>query len=73
MGESIGKEANASGAGDSGIPARRVRLPRFLVSEPVGLGQVVKRATTAIGMRPCAPCERRAELLDRWLRIEPQR
>lgn len=51
----------------------RVRLPRFIVHEPVGAGQVVKRVTSAVGVKPCAPCERRAARLDRWLRIEPRR
>ena len=49
-----------------------VRLPRFLVNEPVGLGQVVKRITTAAGVEPCTPCEQRAARLDRWLRIQPR-
>jgi hypothetical protein len=58
----------------SGVGAsRRMRLPRFLVNEPVGLGQVVKRITSAAGLTPCGPCERRAARLDRWLRIEPRR
>ena len=55
----------------SGQARHHVRLPRFLVNEPVGLGQVVKRITRAAGVEPCAPCERRAARLDRWLRIEP--
>ena len=50
-----------------------MRLPRFIVHEPVGAGQVVKRVTTAVGVKPCAPCERRAARLDHWLRIEPRR
>lgn len=49
-----------------------MRLPRFIVHEPVGAGQVVKRVTSAVGVKPCAPCERRAAHLDRWLRIEPR-
>lgn len=52
---------------------RRVRLPRFIAHEPVGAGQVVKRVTSAVGVRPCGPCERRADRLDRWLQIEPRR
>ncbi len=54
-------------------PARRkVRLPRFLVSEPVGLGDVVKKATTSVGVRPCASCEQRAHRMNQWLRIAPR-
>jgi hypothetical protein len=55
----------------SGQVRHQVRLPRFLVSEPIGLGQVVKRITSAAGVEPCAPCEQRATRLDRWLQIEP--
>jgi hypothetical protein len=54
-------------------PRRRVRLPRFIVQEPVGLGDVVKRATTALSVRPCGGCERRAARLDRLVRFEPRR
>jgi hypothetical protein len=57
---------------DADYQARhRLRLPGFLVREPVGLGQVVKRVTTAAGVRPCSGCQRRADRLDDWLRIEP--
>lgn len=55
----------------TGQARHHVRLPRFLVDEPVGLGQMVKRVTTAAGVKPCAPCERRAAQLDRWLQVEP--
>jgi hypothetical protein len=34
-------------------------------SEPrVGLGDVVAAATTAVGIKPCEPCERRKETLN---------
>jgi hypothetical protein len=56
--------------GDGG--RHRVRLPRFIVHEPIGTGQLIKRATSAVGVRPCAPCEQRAARLDRWLRFEPR-
>jgi hypothetical protein len=44
----------------------RVRLPGFMTEKEVGLGDVIKRATNAIGIRPCAGCERRAAALNRW-------
>jgi len=53
-------------------PSHRVRLPRFIVTEPVGLGAVVKRITSAAGLRPCEPCEKRAARLNRWLQIDPR-
>ena len=51
------------------LPARmphRIRLPGF-VSDDLGLGDVVKRGTTALGIKPCGGCERRAAALNRWL------
>ncbi len=48
-------------------PAHRVRLPGFVVEEEIGLGDVFKRATYAMGIKPCAGCEKRAAALNRWL------
>jgi hypothetical protein len=42
-----------------------VRIPGFVPDEPVGLGEVVKRATSRAGIRPCGGCARRAAALDR--------
>lgn len=42
----------------------RVRLPGFLVDEEVGLGEVIKRATGAVGVSSCGGCGRRARALD---------
>jgi hypothetical protein len=60
-----------TGGDDS--PRHRLRLPHFIVHAPVGAGQMAKRITSAVGVKPCAPCEQRAARLDRWLRIEPRR
>ena len=45
----------------------RVRLPGFVTGEEVGLGDVIKKATTYVGIKPCGDCERRAAILNRWL------
>jgi hypothetical protein len=45
----------------------RVRLPGFIADEDVGLGDVVKRVTSSLGIRPCDGCERRAAALNSWL------
>ncbi len=44
-----------------------VRLPGFLVEEEIGLGDVIKRATSAMGIRPCGGCEHRAAALNKWM------
>jgi hypothetical protein len=43
---------------------RTVRLPLFVSDEPVGLGDVVKRATSSIGIKPCGGCADRAARLN---------
>jgi hypothetical protein len=48
-------------------PTHRVRLPGFIIENEIGLGDVIKRATSAVGIRPCAGCERRAAALNRWM------
>jgi hypothetical protein len=45
----------------------QVRLPGFISEETVGLGDVIKKATAAVGITPCAGCARRADLLNRWV------
>jgi hypothetical protein len=45
----------------------RFRLPGFIRDEEVGLGDVIKRATSAFGVRPCGGCEARAAALNRRL------
>jgi hypothetical protein len=42
-----------------------VRLPGFVPDQPVGLGDVIKRATYAAGIKPCGGCEERARRLNR--------
>jgi len=46
---------------------RHVRLPGFVHEEEVGLGDAIKHATYALGVRPCSGCERRAATLNRLL------
>jgi hypothetical protein len=44
---------------------RQVRLPGFISEEAVGLGDVIKRATAVVGIKPCGGCAQRAEALNR--------
>ena len=48
-------------------PRHRVRLPGFINDSEIGLGDVIKRATYAVGIKPCGRCERRAAVLNRWM------
>jgi hypothetical protein len=42
----------------------------FKMSRSVGLGDVVKKATTAVGIKPCGGCQRRAATLNRAVVFE---
>ena len=48
-------------------PTHRVRLPGFLIEEEVGLGDLIKKKTYAMGIKPCSGCEKRAAVLNRWM------
>ena len=64
------KEPNSTGKrGTAERPQHRVRLPGFLIEDEVGLGDVIKKATYAMGIKPCGGCEKRAASLNRWMRF----
>lgn len=48
-------------------PRRQVRLPGFVGDGEIGLGDVVKRATSYLGIRSCGGCEQRRAALNRWM------
>jgi hypothetical protein len=57
-----------AGRADEDRPApHRVRLPGFIAETEVGLGDVIKRATSLVGIRPCGSCLERAASLNRWV------
>lgn len=60
-------------AGEEASNPRRVRLPGFTAGNEVGLGDVIKRATSTVGIRPCGGCNRRAEALNRWVAFSGRR
>jgi hypothetical protein len=51
----------------------KVRLPGFITNQEIGLGDVIKRVTFAVGINPCGGCERRANALNRWLVFSSRR
>jgi hypothetical protein len=54
-------------AGKSERQPYRVRLPGFIRDEDIGLGDVIKHATSAIGISPCDDCAKRAAMLNHWM------
>ena len=60
--------SKSNNSADPDDPPHRVRLPGFIADEEIGLGDVIKRATTSyFGMQPCGGCGRRAAALNRWI------
>jgi hypothetical protein len=50
----------------------RLTLPGF-VDEEIGLGDVISRATEALGVKPCGACEKRAAALNEWMSFSGKR
>jgi hypothetical protein len=50
-----------------------IRLPGFINDDDVGLGDAIQHVTSAIGIRPCGGCERRAAALNRLLIFKGRR
>ncbi|WP_396913540.1 hypothetical protein [Mycolicibacterium sp.] len=50
--------------------AFRIRLPGFVAEgQEVGLGEIIKRATSSAGVKPCGGCLQRAAALNNWVRF----
>jgi len=47
------EETNSDQGNNSERQPHHVHLPGFITDEEVGLGDLIKRATSAIGIRPC--------------------
>jgi hypothetical protein len=54
-------------------PPLRLRLPGFVADREIGLGDVVGKATSVLGVPPCSACRRRAAALNRMVRFLPRR
>lgn len=49
----------------------KIRLPGF-VKEEVGLGDVIKKVTTFVGIKPCSACNERAQKLNSMISFGPR-
>jgi hypothetical protein len=61
------KKQSVAPDGEAPIAAHRVRLPGFISDEEIGLGDLIKKTTYRVGLKPCSGCERRAATLNRWM------
>lgn len=50
-----------------GLPVLRVHLPGFLIEKEAGLGDLIKKATHYVGIKPCRGCQKRAAAMNRWM------
>jgi hypothetical protein len=67
------RQTKGQGASRSDHQPYRMRLPGFISDQEVGLGDVIKRVTYGLGIKPCGGCERRADALNRWLAFSGRR
>ncbi|MEU7603948.1 hypothetical protein [Streptomyces sp. NPDC041003] len=49
-----------------------MRLPGFINDEEIGLGDVVRKVTSAVGITPCGGCSERARRLNDWMVFSPK-
>ncbi len=47
----------------------RIRIPG--IRRSVGLGDALKTASSAVGVRPCSGCQKRADAMNRRLVFDP--
>lgn len=47
-----------------------IKVP--LLAQAVGLGDLIKAATSAVGIKPCGGCRKRAEALNAAVRLVPR-
>ena len=50
-----------------------VRLPGYLTEDAIGLGDLVRKITYSVGIKPCGGCERRAGAMNSWMSFGPKR
>jgi hypothetical protein len=49
-----------------------MEIKTVLLTEPVGLGDMVSAATKKLGIQPCNACKKRAEMLNAMMQFTPR-
>lgn len=57
----------------AGTSRYSVYVPGFAAKKDIGLGEVIKKAASAVGFQPCDGCEQRAAALNQWLVFSARR
>lgn len=52
---------------------KHIRLPGFIRDSDIGLGDVIKNVSGALGIRPCGGCERRRVALNKMAILSRRR
>lgn len=66
-GDELDEEKQQSKSVEPQPRPHRVRLPGFISDKDIGLGDVIKHATSLAGIQPCGGCAERAAKLNRWM------
>lgn len=67
----VGESADGESEGAKRV-RHRISVPG-LISDEVGLGDVIARIASAAGIPSCGSCRRRAQALNAWLSFVPRR
>lgn len=69
LGKQFAIHATVEDAIQSYVPAKKTRQLRvpLPLAKGIGLGDLIKRLTTALGIKPCSGCEQRAEKLNQMV------
>jgi hypothetical protein len=70
--ETVVDESQDPGSGSGTRARHRISVPG-LTSEEVGLGDVIGRVASLVGLSPCGGCRRRAHALNSWVSFSPRR
>ncbi|WP_039931925.1 hypothetical protein [Streptomyces viridochromogenes] len=69
----MGREHDEHQKRDGRAARHDIRLPGFVREDEIGLGDLVGRATSAVGVRPCGGCARRARRMNEWVTLSKRR
>ena len=50
----------------NGKTALKIQIPGFISENEIGLGDLIKRATSSVGIKTCGGCDHRASILNNW-------
>jgi len=70
--ETVVDESQDAGSGGGTRARNRISVPG-LTSEEVGLGDVIARVASLVGISLCGGCRRRAHALNAWVAFSPRR